>query len=210
MSDGKRFRPVGRQSRPSFPSGGDILPRLAASGHRNQWKGAQAALCCSRARCHPIGLVQTAISVIGDSVPNNANILHGVVTGMGFIGAGAIIRQGDFTTGHATAAGIWTVGIMGAAVGYGYYDIGIILTAANLIILMLRYLTATNGPAKVIVHPTARFSRAVIDDECPDGLFWPGQGISSVKKNSRLGPITIHPRPNSPCACHHPALSHSK
>jgi putative Mg2+ transporter-C (MgtC) family protein len=84
------------------------------------------------------GLVQTAISVNGVSVPNNANILQGVVTGIGFIGAGAIIRQGDFTTGHATAASIWTVGIMGAAVGYGYYDIGIILTAANLAILLIR------------------------------------------------------------------------
>jgi uncharacterized membrane protein YhiD involved in acid resistance len=86
------------------------------------------------------GLVQTAISVIGVSVPNNANILQGVVTGIGFIGAGAIIRQGDFTTGHATAASIWTVAIMGAAVGYGYYDIGIILTAANLAILLIRAL----------------------------------------------------------------------
>ena len=37
------------------------------------------------------GLVQTAISVIGVSVPNNANILQGVVTGIGFIGAGAIM-----------------------------------------------------------------------------------------------------------------------
>jgi hypothetical protein len=55
------------------------------------------------------GLVQTAISVIGASVPFNATILAGVVTGIGFIGAGAIIRQGDFTTGHATAASIWTV-----------------------------------------------------------------------------------------------------
>jgi putative Mg2+ transporter-C (MgtC) family protein len=81
------------------------------------------------------GLVQTAISVNG---VNNANILQGVVSGIGFIGAGAIIRQGDFTTGHATAASIWTVGIMGAAVGYGYYDIGIILTAANLAILLIR------------------------------------------------------------------------
>jgi hypothetical protein len=39
---------------------------------------------------------------------------------------------------HATAASIWTVGIMGAAVGYGYYDIGIILTMANLAVLTLR------------------------------------------------------------------------
>jgi putative Mg2+ transporter-C (MgtC) family protein len=83
-------------------------------------------------------LVQTAISVFGATAVVNANILQGVVTGIGFIGAGAIIRQGDLTTGHATAASIWTVGIMGAAVGYGYYDIGIILAVANLAVLALR------------------------------------------------------------------------
>src|SRR6516164_3132617 len=81
------------------------------------------------------GFVQTGISVLGPNAAVNANIIQGVVTGIGFIGAGAIIRQGDFTTGHATAASIWTVGIMGAAVGYGYYDIGIILTMANLAVL---------------------------------------------------------------------------
>jgi putative Mg2+ transporter-C (MgtC) family protein len=84
------------------------------------------------------GLVQTAISVLGVSAPFNANILSGVVTGIGFIGAGAIIKEGAAVTGHATAASIWTVGIIGAAVGYGYYDIGLILAAANLAVLMLR------------------------------------------------------------------------
>jgi putative Mg2+ transporter-C (MgtC) family protein len=84
------------------------------------------------------GLVQTAISVIGAGAPFNASILSGVVTGIGFIGAGAIIKEGAAVTGHATAASIWTVGIIGAAVGYGYYDIGLILAAANLAVLMLR------------------------------------------------------------------------
>jgi putative Mg2+ transporter-C (MgtC) family protein len=83
-------------------------------------------------------LVQTAISVSGATAVVNANILQGVVTGIGFIGAGAIIRQGDLTTGHATAASIWTVGIMGVAVGCGYYDIGIILAVANPAVLALR------------------------------------------------------------------------
>ena len=83
-------------------------------------------------------LVQTAISVFGPTAGGNANIIQGVVTGIGFIGAGAIIRQGDLTTGHATAASIWAVGIMGAAVGYGYYDIGIILAVANLGVLAVR------------------------------------------------------------------------
>jgi putative Mg2+ transporter-C (MgtC) family protein len=91
------------------------------------------------------GLVQTAISVFGQNATVNANIMQGVVTGIGFIGAGAIIKQGDSTTGHATAASIWTVGIMGAAVGYGYYDIGIILAAANFTVLMLLRMRLSGG-----------------------------------------------------------------
>src|SRR6516162_11092758 len=76
------------------------------------------------------GFVQAAISVLGSGAPGQASILQGVVIGVGFIGAGAIIRQGDITTGNATAASVWVVGIIGAAVGYGHYDIGIILAAA--------------------------------------------------------------------------------
>jgi putative Mg2+ transporter-C (MgtC) family protein len=84
------------------------------------------------------GLVQTAVSVLGTSATTQANILQGVITGIGFIGAGAIMRQGEATTGNATAASIWTVGIIGAAVGYGYFDIGIILAVANLAMLKFR------------------------------------------------------------------------
>jgi putative Mg2+ transporter-C (MgtC) family protein len=84
------------------------------------------------------GLVQTAVSVLGTSATTQANILQGVITGIGFIGAGAIMRQGEATTGNATAASIWTVGIIGAAVGYGYFDIGIILAVANLAVLKFR------------------------------------------------------------------------
>ena len=92
------------------------------------------------------GLVQTAISILGPDAPSHANILQGIVIGVGFIGAGAIIRQGDITTGNATAASVWVVGIIGAAVGYGYYDIGIILAAANLGTLLIRVRVSANSP----------------------------------------------------------------
>ena len=64
--------------------------------------------------------------------------MQGVIIGVGFIDAGAIVKKGAVPTGHATAASVWVVGIIGAAVGYGYYDIGIILAAANFAVLMLR------------------------------------------------------------------------
>jgi putative Mg2+ transporter-C (MgtC) family protein len=85
------------------------------------------------------GLVQTAISVLGPSAISQASVLQGLVTGVGFIGAGAIMRQGTLASGSATAASIWNVGIIGGAVGYGYFDIGVVLAIAN--IAVLRYLT---------------------------------------------------------------------
>ncbi len=93
------------------------------------------------------GFVQTAISVIGASNATQANVLQGVITGVGFIGAGAIMRQGEATTGNATAASIWTVGVIGAAVGYGYFDIGLILAAANFAVLKFRVRLPTDRPA---------------------------------------------------------------
>jgi putative Mg2+ transporter-C (MgtC) family protein len=95
------------------------------------------------------GFVQTGISVLGQGATTQANIMQGVITGVGFIGAGAIMRQGESTTGNATAASIWTVGIIGAAVGYGYFDIGLILAVANLAVLKFRpqFLASSRRPA---------------------------------------------------------------
>jgi putative Mg2+ transporter-C (MgtC) family protein len=81
---------------------------------------------------------------------------RGIVIGVGFIGAGAIIRPGDITTGNATAASVWVVGIIGAAVGYGYYDIGIILAAANLGALLIRVRASAHSPEPAAVSQGQR------------------------------------------------------
>ena len=86
----------------------------------------------------------------------SCGLVQTAVIGVGFIGAGAIIRQGDITTGNATAASVWVVGIIGAAVGYGYYDIGIILAAANLAVLLIRARVSANSPAPAGVSEDER------------------------------------------------------
>ena len=97
------------------------------------------------------GFVQTGISVLGSGAATQANIMQGVIIGVGFIGAGAIMKEGAVATGHATAASVWVVGIIGAAVGYGYYDIGLILAAANLAVLLIRtrFPTRSAAPGEV-------------------------------------------------------------
>ena len=58
-----------------------------------------------------------------------------VVTGVGFLGAGAILRQGEDVRGLTTAASIWMAAALGMAVGFGYYVFAAFTTL--LIIVML-------------------------------------------------------------------------
>ena len=58
-----------------------------------------------------------------------------IVTGIGFLGAGAIIRQGLSIRGLTTAATLWVVAAIGMAVGAGYYSGAVISTAVVLLSL---------------------------------------------------------------------------
>jgi putative Mg2+ transporter-C (MgtC) family protein len=59
-----------------------------------------------------------------------------IVTGVGFLGAGAILRQGDGVRGLTTAASIWVVASLGMAVGFGYFGIAIFSAALMLLTLI--------------------------------------------------------------------------
>jgi putative Mg2+ transporter-C (MgtC) family protein len=63
----------------------------------------------------------------GDGAEAMARIVEGVITGMGFIGGGAILKSGGEVYGTATAASLWATGAMGVAVGLGAYDVAALL-----------------------------------------------------------------------------------
>ncbi|MFA5388943.1 MAG: MgtC/SapB family protein [Candidatus Omnitrophota bacterium] len=58
-----------------------------------------------------------------------ARIAAGVVTGIGFLGAGTIIRSGESVRGLTTAASLWTVSGIGLAVGCGFYTAACVTAA---------------------------------------------------------------------------------
>ena len=58
-----------------------------------------------------------------------------VVTGIGFLGAGAILRQGVTVRGLTTAAALWVTAAIGTAVGLGYYEGAVITTVATVLSL---------------------------------------------------------------------------
>ena len=66
-----------------------------------------------------------------------------IVTGIGFLGAGAIIRQGLSVRGLTTAASLWVVAAIGIASGAGYYSAAVITTIVVLVSLW---------PLRIIAH----------------------------------------------------------
>lgn len=73
----------------------------------------------------------------GDYRDEQADMLQGLMTGIGFVGAGAIIKHSGGVSGLATAAAIWTTGAIGAAVAYGFYALAVMLAIVNFVILAL-------------------------------------------------------------------------
>lgn len=64
-----------------------------------------------------------------------SRVMQGLITGIGFIGGGAILKEGPGVKGTATAASIWNAGVIGAAVAMGRYDIAVALSLLNLVAL---------------------------------------------------------------------------
>lgn len=66
-----------------------------------------------------------------------ARVLQGVITGIGFIGGGAILKSSGSVTGTATAASIWTTGLIGIAVAADRFEIALVLALMTFATLRL-------------------------------------------------------------------------
>ncbi|MDY6845881.1 MAG: MgtC/SapB family protein [Chloroflexota bacterium] len=108
-----------------------------------------------------------------------ARLAAQVISGIGFLGAGAILRYGYTVKGLTTATSLWTMAIVGMTVGAGYYLIGVVTTIMILVVLALlnilenrflrtsisRYLSIEasykKGTVKNIRHIVEEFSDSV-------------------------------------------------
>jgi putative Mg2+ transporter-C (MgtC) family protein len=64
-----------------------------------------------------------------------SRVLQGLITGIGFVGGGAILKEGINVRGTATAASVWNAGVIGASVAMGHYGIAVALALLNLFTL---------------------------------------------------------------------------
>jgi putative Mg2+ transporter-C (MgtC) family protein len=85
-----------------------------------------------------VGMASCGYLLILGAQPDAAaqsRVLQGMIAGIGFVGGGAILRDGNSVHGSATAASIWNAGVIGAAVAMGHFGIAIILSLLNLFTL---------------------------------------------------------------------------
>ena len=83
------------------------------------------------------GYMLLAESIFPGNADAVARVVQGLMTGIGFIGGGAILKRGANVRGTATAASIWTTGAIGAAVVYGRYEIALVLSLTTFVTLRL-------------------------------------------------------------------------
>ena len=93
-----------------------------------------------------------------------------IVTGIGFLGAGAIIRQGLSVRGLTTAATLWLAAAIGMASGAGYWEAAVIATVGAIITLW---------PLRIVAHRAMKYLRPGDEQRLVVGLAG-GGGASPV------------------------------
>ena len=64
-------------------------------------------------------------------------VMQGLMSGIGFVGGGAILKDSDTVRGTASAASIWVTGALGAAVGFQLWSIAIALSVSNFAVIVI-------------------------------------------------------------------------
>ena len=82
-------------------------------------------------------VVVLACAGIGMGLDGLSRVIQGIVTGIGFVGAGSILKLEHDVKGLTTAASVWMTAAIGVAVGVGSIGIAVIGTVLTLIVLAL-------------------------------------------------------------------------
>lgn len=128
-----------------------IVIRLVAAmllgallGFQRERAGKPAGLRTHTLVCVGTAVVVLACSSSGMNLDGQSRVIQGIVTGIGFIGAGSILKISEEKDirGLTTAAGLWLTAAVGVASGLGTIGIAIIVSILALIVLALENVAA--------------------------------------------------------------------
>lgn len=128
-----------------------------------------------------------------DFYPDPTRVIQGVVTGVGFLGAGVIMKDGFSITGLSTAASIWMCSAIGILIGVGFYGAGITLTFLSVLTLAAvakieQHLPQTTSYAiQIIFKEGSNLSEQDLKTKCGNkGYTLSENGINVSMKNGQI------------------------
>ncbi len=154
-------------------------------GEHGRPAGLRTTLLVSLAAC--LAMIQVNLLLITAGRPGNSFVMVdpmrlplGILSGIGFIGAGAIVRRDNFVLGVTTAATIWYVTVLGLLFGGGQIALGLVGSAIGVIVLTVfkmvedRMKQDREGRLSLMVDASGP-----AEQEIRDRLAQPGLNISS-------------------------------
>ncbi len=79
--------------------------------------------------------VLLGVALFGAGSDSSSRLLQGLITAVGFIGGGAIVKDQERVRGTATAAAIWAASAIGAASGYGQLELALLIALVTFVTL---------------------------------------------------------------------------
>jgi putative Mg2+ transporter-C (MgtC) family protein len=126
-----------------------------------------------------------AVSV-GGIQTDPTRMAQGIMTGIGFLGAGVIFKEGLTVRGLTTAASIWVTAAIGILVGVGFYLAAVLGAVATLMILSVFRYVENKLPAEFYAHHMLRFERGAVMPEDKMREMIASHGFSIANLSSRL------------------------
>ena len=111
---------------------------------------------------------------------------QGIMTGIGFLGAGVIFKEGLTVRGLTTAASIWMTASIGVLVGVGFWFPAIVGLVATLLILSAFRVIENKLPSEFYAHYHVRFKREAVMDEDELRRLVGSHGFTIANVHSRL------------------------
>ena len=111
---------------------------------------------------------------------------QGIMTGIGFLGAGVIFKEGLSGRGLTTAASIWITAAIGILIGVGFYEPAVIATALTLGVLSAFRWIEAKLPSHSYAHHYIRFGRDDVMSESEVRSFLAEHGFSIANMSYRV------------------------
>src|SRR4051794_8254721 len=177
-----------------------IVVALAAGaliGYERSYRGRPAgfrthALVCMASAMLMLVTVYEAhwVRNLGEARLDPTRMAQGIMTGIGFLGAGVIMQEGLSVRGLTTAASIWMTGAIGILAGIGFYfpmALSVVLTLG--VLSLFRWIEA-RMPTQAYYHFEVRFSRTALVSERQIRELVESHGFSIANFSYRLeGPV---------------------